>query len=290
MCATFLCEKNALFEKITEQNEENSQFRRIFRRMRRRKASVVPVADGDFESDDEWRRILDGVGPGGTATAVQAFSKSAPWRRQPDTPVWKESADDKSLETNGPTSAKRSEEVSLKKTKVIHVKRSAEDVNIINNLSMEVRTVYDEIKSDILQHRGKRDALIKEYIDAEIRKSELEARIDELEEENMQLQVVLAKGLEASNQAQHRKVTGKVDKERVDPGASFHEDYRKVLFSEESSLVEEETAQDLNEMGRLEKIVYKAIKLLTPFEAQTKAIQASYGGAVASYFLFLRWM
>ena len=258
--------------------------------MRRRKTSVVPVTNGDFESDDEWRRILDGAGPSVPVTKP-VFSKSAPWRGPPDAPSLKESVETKTGESGVAGKVKNGgEELIIRKTKVIHVKRSDEDLDAIRNLSIEVRAVYDEIKSDILQHRGKRDVLIKDLMETEIRKSELEERIDDLEEENMQLQVVLAKGLEASSQAHHRKISGNIEKERANPGAAFHEDYRKVLFTEESNQVEEETAQDLNEMGRVDKIVYKAIKLLTPFEAQTKAIQASYGGAVASYFLFLRWM
>jgi hypothetical protein len=164
----------------------------------------------------------------------------------------------------------------------------------IASISSGMRELFAEIKLQIAAYKHQYDKLIVAARNAEVLKSDLEIKIEELEEDNAQLQTALSKGLGAKGQQQKANANrGKTKADQLALAADNQgSDIRKaLLMQDEGAFMEnEDDFNDLTGFKKLRKSITRWIELHTPFENENRKIHSTFGGAVAAYFLFARWM
>jgi hypothetical protein len=164
----------------------------------------------------------------------------------------------------------------------------------IASISSGMRELFAEIKVQISAYKQQYDKLIVAARNAEVLKTDLEIKIEELEEDNAQLQTALAKGLGSKGAQQKANVNrGKSKADQLALAADNQgSDIRKaLLMQDEGGLLEnEDEFNGLTGFKKLRKSIALWIELHTPFEKENRKIHSTFGGAVAAYFLFARWM
>ncbi|CAM9126775.1 unnamed protein product, partial [Ectocarpus fasciculatus] len=68
------------------------------------------------------------------------------------------------------------------------------------------------------------------------------------------------------------------------------EDIRRVLLDHDDAQELEDSASGVEKVLNVRRRIVRWVEKHTPFEMENRKIHATFGGAVAAYFLFLRWM
>lgn len=167
----------------------------------------------------------------------------------------------------------------------------------IASISSGIREIFTEIKLQMISYKQQYDKLIIAARNAEVLKADLEIKIEELEEDNTQLQTALSKGASAkSQQQQQQKAAVNRAKSKADQVAAGADnqgsDIRKaLLMQDEGTFMEnEDEINDIAGIKHFRKSILRWLKEHTPFEKENRKIHSTFGGAVAAYFLFARWM
>ena len=269
--------------------------------MRRRKANTVAPAD-DGTSDDieskfdinlEWKDIMRGDLHGQT-------SKPSSLQDRPDKPtlsLQSKDVDDPLFNNQVMRNFSESPRVGVVNNPR-KINTSSSSVIELNRdemvaLSVEMRELFAEIKKHVLEYKGNHETLSHAVKEADVSKLDMETKIEELELENSQLQLALTKGLENRTNAQNRHIAGAEKSAAPDAiiGASQGgDDIRRVLLDHDDAQVLEESSSGVDKVFDFRRKVIRYIERHTPFEMENRKLHATFGGAVAAYFLFLRWM
>ena len=298
--------------------------------IRQRKRNAVLPTDSYLDSDAEWNKILNGTIESYTDADLnkQSINKSYPWKnstaplpqsvarlnsgnssgvgvdqhpgrnREPGSDHPELSFDSTENGTRLPPrpnqgSASMQIDSTTKKMKTINVKPSPvnESKEIFIDLGNEIVSVYSQLKISLLAYKSKYEDIIKETKTSEIEIAKLETELEDVEEENAQLQVLLVNGSDAHHRTRHRQAAVKAEQNAFEYGQDSAE-YRKILLSGGQDDENFDDALELSDDLRLRvmKYWYKFIARYTPFEVETRIIHSTFGGAVAAYFIFFRWM
>lgn len=269
--------------------------------MRRRKANAVaPVgddggSDAQFDVNVEWGKIMQGESAGykpevdfalrqvqdGNAAALTAYAGHG--SRDGDVGA-------QHLPSDSPRGA-----LTPRKITVVSAATVEQSHDELVSLSAEMRELFSEIKKQFLEYKNKHTFLAEAVKCADVTKVDLETKVEDLEDENAQLQLALTKGLENRHSAPARNhATSATDHmssgENIIGLQQGGEDIRRVLLDQDDINELEESAADVETVFNVRRRISRWIERHTPFELENRKLHATFGGAVAAYFLFLRWM
>ena len=164
-------------------------------------------------------------------------------------------------------------------------------------LSGEMRVLFSSVKDQIIKFKEKQTELEKTICNNGTETTELESKIEELQYQNSQLQVNAIKGAQKKTQGNYRSQTlAQIDRQDKNMQWKLMSENRgneirqALLQSEDGEMGMAGEFEDQSRLERIRKGVRIWIRKQTPFEVDNQRIHAYFGGAVAAYFLFLRWM
>jgi hypothetical protein len=291
-------------------------------RRRTKHNAVAPIGDAEedieakFDISLEWGKIIQGDhtdSPGtkqfdGAAASKAADTDSNAKQQQPQPVRHMRSSDDtdadalSNAERHQALDSPRAGEVRARRISVTPAAHSGGEMghDELVALSAEMRELFAEIKKEIVEYKDKHHTLASAVKGADVSRADLETRMEEMEEENAQLQLALTKGLENRNSSP-AKHEGGGQRGRRDSsagpdllagggGGGASNDIRRVLLDQDDTQVLEEAAGGVENVFILRHKFARWVVRHTPFEQENRRLHAMFGGAVAAYFLFLRWL
>lgn len=240
-----------------------------YRKITPSNAIIDPFLD-NFET--EWSKIL-GFGKE-DASAASAI---------------KESTSETGKEKNKSTQEDETESVDSE-----HEVERRKAIEENKQLIVELKENFKIMSTQFNELKSKYSKSVQNQRQTEIELKELQVQIEILEEENTQLQKVVKDKVTNNRKSSIMLPTAVVKKKIKTQDAGKPVDFSIILMDIDDD--NDAADDDIKEHKSTRSLMHmfsnltKFILLHTPFGEDVKQIKAFYGGGVASYFDFLRWM